>query len=535
MTWLLKELFGFTDDKQPFVNLSDGGHFENLAVYELVRRKCRLIIVSDASADPDTAFEDLGNAIRKCRADFGIDIEIDLSHLRRIAGTRFSRFHCAVGTIRYDNVQKDAPVGTLLYLKPTLTGDEPGDVAHYSLHSPTFPQEPTLDQFFSESQFESYRELGVHTAKSALGEIALRLNQELTAREVKDKTDTDQSADELHDNAVANLVYHIRKKWFLPETHSLQEVLAVNEPFLGLQKDLMNESELSHFSTELYAETLGHPNARKDLHFASQMIQVMENAWVGMNLERDHAHPLNSGWMNLFRRWSSVPTLQCYWPMLRHEYAREFVSFCQRQTALKTVVSDLKPKKDLPQNLRDQLKKEFRSEWSCDDESDEEAKAVLGAIQASVEFPPEGSNDRFWYVDVKVRGFERVAEQSHDGRFVAGVIGLRTLKSPAAPSVHELFVWVRPAYREHGVGQKMIQSLQGHDFYRSKEKDGAYFVIRYPNMAWQGAGSSVKKARWLSYFDFYGFRRPSTAQYEHLNSIDNLMTGFEVLVSEPKS
>jgi hypothetical protein len=72
--WLLSELFGNTTDESDFLYLSDGGHFENLGIYELVRRRCCLIVASDAAADPDWQFADLANAIERCRTDFGVSI-----------------------------------------------------------------------------------------------------------------------------------------------------------------------------------------------------------------------------------------------------------------------------------------------------------------------------------------------------------------------------------------------------------------------------------------------------------------------------
>ena len=74
---LLSELLASSRDDLPQVYLSDGGHFENLGFDELAPCRCRYIIVCDADADPKFEFEDIGNAIRKIRIDFGIDIEID--------------------------------------------------------------------------------------------------------------------------------------------------------------------------------------------------------------------------------------------------------------------------------------------------------------------------------------------------------------------------------------------------------------------------------------------------------------------------
>lgn len=91
ITALLAELFGATDDRSRYVYLSDGGHFDNLGLYELIRRRCRLVVVSDAGADPNFTFEDLGNAVRKCCTDFGVEIEIGPDRIRRVPETGLSR------------------------------------------------------------------------------------------------------------------------------------------------------------------------------------------------------------------------------------------------------------------------------------------------------------------------------------------------------------------------------------------------------------------------------------------------------------
>jgi hypothetical protein len=148
------------------VYLSDGGHFENLGLYEMVARRCRWIVVSDAGCDADYAFQDLGNAIRKIRIDLGIPIDfpggvaIDAAHAGN--GNR----HGAFGVIHYSAVDGDVADGVLLYLKATLSGDEPVDVRNYAMSHPDFPHETTANQWFGESQFESYRTLGLHTIAS---------------------------------------------------------------------------------------------------------------------------------------------------------------------------------------------------------------------------------------------------------------------------------------------------------------------------------------------------------------------------------
>jgi hypothetical protein len=161
---LLAETFGLTDADNPYVYLSDGGHFENLGLYEMVLRRCHYIVVSDAGCDVERTFTDLGNAIRKIRVDLGIDIDIDTELLEIQTANRLSRTHFSLGMIRYDRVDQGASPGLLIYLKPSLTGNEPADVTEYASCHEEFPHEPTSDQFFDESQFESYRALGFHIA-----------------------------------------------------------------------------------------------------------------------------------------------------------------------------------------------------------------------------------------------------------------------------------------------------------------------------------------------------------------------------------
>jgi hypothetical protein len=161
---LIRELFGFVSDRTAYLNLSDGGNFENLGLYELVRHRCRYIIAVDGEQDPNYVFEALGGAVRKCREDFGIEIEIDPHPLAPEQG--LSSAHCVIGRINY--LETGSQPGWLLYVKASMTGDEPADVEQYRRQHPDFPQQATAQQFFLESQFESYRRLGLHIARTAL-------------------------------------------------------------------------------------------------------------------------------------------------------------------------------------------------------------------------------------------------------------------------------------------------------------------------------------------------------------------------------
>ncbi len=168
--WLaiLREFLSQVDSGKRYVYLSDGGHFENLGIYEMLRRRCGTIIAVDAGGDPKFAFADVENAIRKARVDLGVIIDIP-DMLASTRAIRAGALRHLRGTITYP----DGAVADLILLKPVLCGDEPFDVIRYAetvcKSGSPFPQQTTADQFFDEAQFESYRMLGYHTVQKVFG------------------------------------------------------------------------------------------------------------------------------------------------------------------------------------------------------------------------------------------------------------------------------------------------------------------------------------------------------------------------------
>jgi hypothetical protein len=172
--WLIaKEMFGQPHERWSFVRLSDGGHFENLGLYELVRRRCSLIVISDAGADPEFKFSDLARALERIRVDFGVEIDGLRTHkITPKAAKRgkqadneemkkelkFAESPFAVGEIVYDQEKNER--GLLVYLKTTLFPGLNEDIMGYARQHKDFPDESTANQFFTEEQFEAYRELG---------------------------------------------------------------------------------------------------------------------------------------------------------------------------------------------------------------------------------------------------------------------------------------------------------------------------------------------------------------------------------------
>ena len=169
--YLWDELSATTRGHKLLVNLSDGGHTDNLGLYPLLQRRCKTVIVSDAGADPKYVFGDMARLIRRIYIEENIKIEINLDQLRPDPQTGLSHHHCAVGKIIYPK-KGTAPEqeGWLIYLKPALTGDEEGSIVAYwwTHREDHFPHQTTADQFYDDDQFEAYRRLGELTVYHTL-------------------------------------------------------------------------------------------------------------------------------------------------------------------------------------------------------------------------------------------------------------------------------------------------------------------------------------------------------------------------------
>jgi len=307
LRYLVTELFGLAGEKSLFLDLSDGGHFENLGVYELVRRRCKVIIAADSECDPDLNFDGLGNLIRICEVDFGARIEIDVNSIRKQAENGRSHNHCAVGTINYSN----GGFGYLIYLKSSLTGDEETDVLQYASGHDTFPHETTADQFFAEDQFESYRQLGRHVVEHAFRNVAGISDLTRAAMELLDLWTPGTSVDR-----------------FIKHSESLTEIW-----------ERLRTSPLLHpFQAELYSDVpsslrAGSPTP-EEIGIGCELIKLMENVYLDLRLDDFWEHPDNMGWQRLFLAWVKSSTFREAWSKTSHTCGIRFQYFCRNQLGL---------------------------------------------------------------------------------------------------------------------------------------------------------------------------------------------------------
>jgi hypothetical protein len=297
------------------IHLSDGGHFENLGLYELLRRRCKYIIVSDCGADPDVAFDDVGNALRRAREDFGVEIEIDLGVLKPNE-KRYSVQHLAAGDILYP----DGDRGILLLFKPTLVGDEPGDVLQYKARNDQFPHESTGEQFYDEKQWESYRRLGLHAARIAFSFLG------------------DAGAAGM---SVSAIFGDARWEW-LPVPPTLQEQLMSRTGQMErIERQVMDANNLK-LMRDLYPELNWRPEVQhsssmtpeelaRTIPLFTEVMQLMEDVYVSCLMERYSTHPLNVGWLNSFGRWVTTPAFRDLWPLLAPMYNPQMTRFMEER------------------------------------------------------------------------------------------------------------------------------------------------------------------------------------------------------------
>jgi len=335
---LLSELAGITDAESDHVYVSDGGHFENMGVYELIRRRCRFILAIDVGADPQF-HENVGRVIRQVRIDFGINIDVDMSPVSPGPNGR-SQSHVVVGRIHYGDVNRSANAkdedlndpnynreqnhGIIVWVKNSLTGDEPGDLANYAAMNPTFPYDTTTDQFFSESQFESYRMLGVH---STLRSIVLPSEQNVqsafrcagASQVAIASRSMAESVGALTTDTIFKAIYEY---WLTKPAEFVAGYFQENMAYAKIQSSLRQDDKLRRLAMELYgtekerheaSEVTTPKNKFEERLMVNEMFTMLQSVFFVLDLERQSLHPIHSGWMGVIRNWSKSHSFRGFW------------------------------------------------------------------------------------------------------------------------------------------------------------------------------------------------------------------------------
>ncbi|EDM75097.1 hypothetical protein PPSIR1_00385 [Plesiocystis pacifica SIR-1] len=284
---LFLEMAGSLTSKGRLVNISDGGHLENLGAMELLRRRCTFIIIGDGGADPEASLGELAILIRFAARDLGATIEIDVDDLRRDE-RGFSTKQAALGIVIY----ADGSVGRLLYLKSTVTGLEAPDVRYYQIAHPDFPSESTADQWFDDAQFDAYLRLGEDVVDSLFHQLGY--------------VDPSEAA-----ITKASLPERLAALGVVLAPCSRSQSTELMSQLRAVQTELMRP-EFAAYRLELtptiHRDPAGIPDRELNRYtpLVMMQLQLMHGAVLELGLiDAEKRQALaNRGWMNLFQRWA---------------------------------------------------------------------------------------------------------------------------------------------------------------------------------------------------------------------------------------
>jgi hypothetical protein len=254
------------------------------------------------------------------------------------------------------------------------------------------------------------------------------------------------------------------------------------------------------------------------------MLQVMEDAWLRVHLEGYNAHPMNRGWMNALRRWTSSEVFRKYWLLLRGEYSWDFVHFCESELSLDPGRATADPPNDLAALERSPgwkaLREEFDAEWPTVGANgaagglDSLAKA---AAELGAQFPAAGGKPALPLWVVKLAPQATVPDGVEPPpSYPCGVV--LVWRPPGAQGDCELVAWLRGAYRNLGIGRQCLKDLLPRILQALQALPGGderHLRVRFPGVARLGSGKRMQKEMWLRFFHQYEFHRnvsPGAAQ-----------------------
>lgn len=358
------------------VHLTDGGHFENLAAYEMFRRRCRYIVICDGGADPDITFSDFSNLQQLVREDFGVEIDINLDVLRPDKSGH-SEQHLVAGKIKYrplkrikqtqdQNVEPLSEDGILIYIKPTLTGDEPEDITQYKVRNTSFPHESTGDQFYDSFQWEAYRRLGEHVIETGFAFSK-------AYRENGGKVQAPRLFDAAYRewNSLASAA-----STALPE-----RVSRIPAPSGGEDDDRMK------IMKSAFPELFAGNSDKSEVNVLSNVIHVMddlERAFYARAMTKKDDHLDNWGWENWADRLSASTQVRKWWPFVAPLYSLPFRNqFMGVRYALNELLPVIALKDAAEKNKPEKVFSivEYAAEQAASSQSGTSEDVVLGRIR----------------------------------------------------------------------------------------------------------------------------------------------------------
>jgi len=361
----------------------------------------------------------------------------------------------------------------------------------------------------------------------------------------------------------------LRSYWTPVPPDIKDSFLAETKAFVDLENSLREDPDLAAYDRELYPEVLtlldrlsptleqvkppepatASSSMRRSLHLCNYQLQIMENVFLALKLAEYHAHPLNRGWMNLFRRWTTAPTLRLLWLSLKALYSKRFVAFAEYQLnlsgmepqiqrfSISTSPSGIKLKYTKlskgervgsPPHVTDLLKwrqvvecarvphtcwertfRELGQEWPSD-VIEPAAKETTNKSMSHEDryrryFQPFESATDVWTISHPASGEEM---------WGIAMLAPHTAKPPTEqPKFQRLMLWIRPAYRHVGLGSKLMDAVKDN---LGKKHLFEHTVVVLPPLSKDKPGYGIEMAGWLQFYDQYDLIRMATDQAQQL-------------------
>jgi hypothetical protein len=196
LSYLLREVLGSHRYTDRLLQITDGGHYENLGLVDTLRRRCTEIYCIDASGDRPPTAGTFEQAITLAYAELGVRIVLDEEAWRLVPGggtpipphdplsrlnKRLSDRAVATATICYppeSGLPPDQRHGVLVFAKALLTPDMSYQLLSYAARHPVFPHDTTGDQFFDDDKYTAYSALGREIGEDA-GQVMVEARRRL--------------------------------------------------------------------------------------------------------------------------------------------------------------------------------------------------------------------------------------------------------------------------------------------------------------------------------------------------------------------
>jgi len=223
-----------------------------------------------------------------------------------------------VGTVKYP----EGTQGVVVYIKSSLTGDEPADVLNYKKEHSSFPHDTTLNQWFTESQFESYRRLGHHVAVSVFEPAGASRPSSVSAT-IAGRKDYFQNLWDI---------------WWAPTPEMDRFTAAHTTRYEGLLEKARTDKDLPGFFDMMFSKDdrnwkKGHSQEQIEsaVRFSSELIEFIWMVFNQLNLvlPEKREHPYAKGWSRIFTKWTKIDVVQDAWKRYRESYSPTFRRFAE--------------------------------------------------------------------------------------------------------------------------------------------------------------------------------------------------------------